>query len=139
MDYTGWSDAKLFDYVWSRKDAGQSTPMQDLLGALEKVSDTWRDHYLVHYLREVRKHAGLMPPGPVQAAAVVALADDVHVDEQRERYLRRLTRLRDVFTSLGYPCDMPAGAFYLWDEIQQLGAHPSSSPKIPAAGQRSSP
>ena len=28
------------------------------------------DAELVHYLREVRKHAGLMPPGPVQAAAV---------------------------------------------------------------------
>ena len=26
------------------------------------------DAELVHYLREVRKHAGLMPPGPVQAA-----------------------------------------------------------------------
>ena len=30
------------------------------------------DAGLVHYLEEVRKHAGLMPPGPVQAAAVVA-------------------------------------------------------------------
>ena len=44
------------------------------------------DAELVHYLREVRKHAGLMPPGPVQAAAVVALGDDAHVERQRERY-----------------------------------------------------
>ena len=72
------------------------------------------DPVLVDYLREVRKHAGLMPPGPVQAAAIVALGDDAHVDAQRERYLRRLTRLRDVFAELGYPCDLPAGAFYLW-------------------------
>ena len=50
------------------------------------------DAELVHYLREVRKHAGLMPPGPVQAAAVVALGDDAHVEVQRERYLRRLHR-----------------------------------------------
>ncbi|MDP9118394.1 MAG: aminotransferase class I/II-fold pyridoxal phosphate-dependent enzyme, partial [Actinomycetota bacterium] len=41
------------------------------------------DPELVHYLREVRKHAGLMVPGPVQAAAVAAFADDAHVDEQR--------------------------------------------------------
>ena len=34
------------------------------------------DPDLVDYLREVRKHAGLMVPGPVQAAAVVALDDD---------------------------------------------------------------
>jgi len=72
------------------------------------------DRELVHYLREVRKHAGLMPPGPVQAAAIVALGDDAHVDAQRERYLRRLTRLRGLSGELGYPCELPAGAFYLW-------------------------
>jgi aspartate/methionine/tyrosine aminotransferase len=72
------------------------------------------DRELVHYLREVRKHAGLMPPGPVQAAAIVALRDDAHVDVQRERYWRRLVRLQSVFTELGYPCELPAGAFYLW-------------------------
>jgi aspartate/methionine/tyrosine aminotransferase len=68
----------------------------------------------VHYLREVRKHAGLMPAGPVQAAAVVALGDDAHVEVQRERYLRRLTALRDLLHTLGYDAELPAGAFYLW-------------------------
>ena len=72
------------------------------------------DADLVHYLREVRKHAGLMPPGPVQAAAVVALGDDAHVDAQRERYLHRLRRLRQLLAAAGYPCDLPDGAFYLW-------------------------
>ncbi len=46
------------------------------------------DSELVHYLREVRKHAGLMPPGPVQNAAILALGDDAHVEAQRGRYLR---------------------------------------------------
>jgi aspartate/methionine/tyrosine aminotransferase len=55
-----------------------------------------------------------MSPGPVQAAAIVALGDDAHVDAQRQTYLRRLTRLREIFAGLGYPCEMPAGAFYLW-------------------------
>ena len=41
------------------------------------------DPELVHYLSEVRKHAGFMVPGPVQAAAAVALDDDAHVDAQR--------------------------------------------------------
>jgi succinyldiaminopimelate transaminase len=72
------------------------------------------DRELVHYLREVRKHAGFMPPGPVQAAAVVALADDAHVEVQRERYLRRLHQLRDLLRELGYPAELPRGAFYLW-------------------------
>jgi len=33
------------------------------------------DADIVHYLKEVRKHAGLMVPGPAQAAGVVALND----------------------------------------------------------------
>jgi succinyldiaminopimelate transaminase len=72
------------------------------------------DPTLVHYLREVRKHAGLMPAGPVQAAAVVALADDAHVDVQRARYLDRMTRLAGVLNQLGYSAELPDGAFYLW-------------------------
>jgi aspartate/methionine/tyrosine aminotransferase len=72
------------------------------------------DADLVHYLREVRKHAGLMPPGPVQAAAVVALGDDAHVELQRQRYLRRLRLLVGILERLGYPAALPDGAFYLW-------------------------
>ncbi len=48
------------------------------------------DAGIVHYLSEVRKHAGLMTPGPVQAAAAVAFADETHVDRQRDRYRSRL-------------------------------------------------
>ena len=72
------------------------------------------DPDLVHYLREVRKHAGLMPPGPVQNAAIVALGDDAHVEAQRFRYLNRLVRLREVLAAAGYDAPLPAGAFYLW-------------------------
>jgi succinyldiaminopimelate transaminase len=72
------------------------------------------DAELVHYLREVRKHAGLMPPGPVQNAAVIALADDAHVEAQRARYLNRLERLVQVLAALDISAELPAGAFYLW-------------------------
>jgi aspartate/methionine/tyrosine aminotransferase len=72
------------------------------------------DAELVHYLREVRKHAGLMPPGPVQAAAVVALGDDVHVEAQRARYQSRLRRLVGILEAAGYSAKLPDGAFYLW-------------------------
>jgi succinyldiaminopimelate transaminase len=72
------------------------------------------DPDLVHYLREVRKHAGLMPAGPVQSAAVVALGDDEHVEVQRGRYLARMQRLAGMLDKLGYPAQLPAGAFYLW-------------------------
>ncbi|HEV2885269.1 MAG TPA: aminotransferase class I/II-fold pyridoxal phosphate-dependent enzyme [Jatrophihabitans sp.] len=72
------------------------------------------DAELVHYLREVRKHAGLMPPGPVQHAATVALADDEHVERQRQRYWLRMQRLCQVLAAVGLPAKMPDGAFYLW-------------------------
>ncbi len=72
------------------------------------------DPDLVHYLSEVRKHAGFMVPGPVQAAAVAAFADDRHVDEQRERYRRRLDVMAAALASVGVACPLPAGAFYLW-------------------------
>src|SRR5206468_5960166 len=57
------------------------------------------DPELVHYLREVRKHVGFMPPGPVQSAAVLALDDDAHVEQQRARYLNRLQVLADLLRS----------------------------------------
>lgn len=72
------------------------------------------DPELVDYLSELRKHAGFMVPGPVQAAAVAAWADDGHVDEQRERYRRRLQLMRAALRHLGVDAPMPAGAFYLW-------------------------
>lgn len=73
------------------------------------------DAELVEYLSEVRKHVGMLVPGPAQAAAAVALGDDEHVVVQRDLYLRRLERLADVLTRWsGIEVPMPRGAFYLW-------------------------
>ncbi len=75
------------------------------------------DGDLVAFLRSVRQHAGLMVPGPVQAAAVVALADQDHVDGQRSRYRERLEYLAGVLAGAGLPTDLPAGGFYLWTRV----------------------
>ena len=72
------------------------------------------DAELVHYLRECRKHAGCMVPGPVQAAAVAAWADQDHVDEQAARYRRRLGCLAGIAAAAGSSASLPGGAFYLW-------------------------
>ena len=73
------------------------------------------DPDVVYYLGEVRKHAGFMVPGPVQAAAAVALEDQEHVEVQRERYRSRLQRVRDLLDeAYGIDAPMPGGAFYLW-------------------------
>ena len=73
------------------------------------------DADLVGYLKEVRKHVGMLVPGPAQAAAAVALADDAHVEVQRDRYRRRLERLGKVLSAwAGVEVQFPAGGFYLW-------------------------
>ena len=80
------------------------------------------DRTLVHYLSEVRKHAGLMVPGPVQAAAVVALDDDGHVEVQRTRYRRRLELLAGALADVGLKAPLPAGGFYLWLPVPSWAA-----------------
>jgi succinyldiaminopimelate transaminase len=73
------------------------------------------DLELVTYLKEVRKHVGMLVPGPVQAAGAAALGDDEHVVVQRDRYRRRLERTAAVLSAWsGLPIQMPAGGFYLW-------------------------
>jgi len=72
------------------------------------------DSALVGYLLDVRRHAGLMVPGPVQAGAVAAFEDDAHVEDQRRRYSRRLSFLAGVLGTAGLPVEPPAGGFYLW-------------------------
>jgi len=72
------------------------------------------DHELVEFMRAVRQHAGLMVPGPAQAAGVAALDDDEHVEVQRERYRERLSFLADVLGAYGCPTQLPEGGFYLW-------------------------
>jgi aspartate/methionine/tyrosine aminotransferase len=72
------------------------------------------DPELVSFLSSVRQHAGLMVPGPVQEAAVVALEDDEHVIAQRRTYRRRLEALSHTLQSAGLDAVPPAGGFYLW-------------------------
>lgn len=72
------------------------------------------DAELVHYLSEVRKHAGFMVPGPAQAAGVAALGDQSHVEVQRGRYRHRLDRMAEVLVALGLDVTLPGGGFYLW-------------------------
>jgi succinyldiaminopimelate transaminase len=72
------------------------------------------DAGLVEYLVETRKHAGLMAPVPMQAAAVAALGDDEHVSVQRARYAERRAFALDALTPLGLVHDGGPCSFYLW-------------------------
>jgi succinyldiaminopimelate transaminase len=60
------------------------------------------DPALVAELLAIRKQAGMMVPGPVQAALTAALDDDAHAVVQRERYANRRSVLRAAFTQAGW-------------------------------------
>lgn len=69
---------------------------------------------LIAELLGVRKHAGLIPPAPVQAAMIVALGDEAHVDAQRELYRSRRDRLRAAVEGAGFRIDHSEAGLYLW-------------------------
>jgi succinyldiaminopimelate transaminase len=72
------------------------------------------DPDLIAELLEIRKHAGMMVPGPVQAAAAAALSDDDHADAQRARYAARRGLLRPALEAAGWAVDHSQAGLYLW-------------------------
>ena len=72
------------------------------------------DPDVVAELLAVRKHAGMMVPGPVQAAMVAALDDDEHEAAQRERYASRREVLLDAFRGAGFTVEHSEAWLYLW-------------------------
>lgn len=121
-----FSDECYVEFTWQR--AGESILQHGFDGVVALHSLSKRsnlagvrvafysgDGDIVNYLKEVRKHVGMMVPGPAQAAGVVALNDDAHVLAQREVYARRLERTAGVLSAWsGINIPMPAGGFYLW-------------------------
>jgi len=69
---------------------------------------------LIDELLAVRKHVGLIPPAPVQAAMIAALGDDEHVAAQRELYRARRDRLKPALESAGFRIDHSEAGLYLW-------------------------
>jgi len=126
------SDECYVEYVWDRAPAGPPLVGRSILahrsdGVVAVHSLSKRSNFagmraglftgdaeLVDFCGQARRHLGLMVPGPVQAAATVALNDDTHVEEQRQRYRGRLETLSNLLAGLGLQAPLPEGAFYLW-------------------------
>ena len=72
------------------------------------------DKELIARILEVRKHAGMMVPLPVQKAMVAALSDNKHVAEQRSRYNARKEKVRAAIEKNGFKVDHSEAGLYLW-------------------------
>jgi succinyldiaminopimelate transaminase len=72
------------------------------------------DKELISRILEVRKHAGMMVPLPVQKAMVTALGDNKHVAEQRDRYNARKEKVRAAIEKNGFKVDHSEAGLYLW-------------------------
>ncbi len=72
------------------------------------------DPALIKTVWNLRRHAGLLVPLPVQAAMAAAYGDDAHVTEQRERYGARRHQLATALSSAGFRIDASEAGLYLW-------------------------
>jgi len=72
------------------------------------------DPALVAQLLEIRRHAGMMMPAPVQAAMTAALSDDTHAERQREVYADRRDQLRLAMEKAGWAISHSEAGLYLW-------------------------
>jgi succinyldiaminopimelate transaminase len=72
------------------------------------------DPALAGRLLEIRKHAGMIVPWPVQQAMVAALGDDTHVAQQRARYGIRRGKLKLALEDAGYRIEHSEAGLYLW-------------------------
>lgn len=98
-------------------------------------------------LLQLRKHGGMMQPAPVQEAMTVALGDERHVAEQRERYAARRAALRSALTARGFAIEHSEASLYLWatrdepcwetvGELAELGVLVAPGEFYGAAGER---
>jgi succinyldiaminopimelate transaminase len=72
------------------------------------------DPSLISQLLLVSRQAGMIVPGPVQAAMTAALSDDSHALSQRARYEARRAVLADGLTAAGFRIDHSEAGLYLW-------------------------
>ena len=72
------------------------------------------DSEIIGRIREVRKHAGMLLPLPIQRAMTAALGDEKHVAIQAERYAARREVLSSALIAAGFQIDFSNAGLYIW-------------------------
>jgi succinyldiaminopimelate transaminase len=77
------------------------------------------DAKLVKSLINVRMHAGLNTPAPVQHAITVALGDYSHVSTEKEIYRKRREALLPAVRDFGFELSDSEAGLYLWATLHE--------------------
>lgn len=114
-------EGEAFSVLDERVSAGDHTGLL-AIHSLSKTSNlaSYRcgffagDKDLIAELTEVRKHSGLIMPGPIQAAMVAALEDDAQEAAQKDRYAGRREDLKAALEGAGFEIVHSEAGLYLW-------------------------
>jgi succinyldiaminopimelate transaminase len=117
----GWTDDEVPSILDPRVSGGSHEALLAVYSASKqsnlagyRAAFVAGDPAIIRALLEVRKHAGMIVPRPVQEALRAALDDDDHVAVQRERYGARRSVVRDAFERAGFRIDHSEAGLYLW-------------------------
>ncbi|RNI19484.1 succinyldiaminopimelate transaminase [Flexivirga caeni] len=105
------------------------------------------DTALIQRLVQVRKHAGMIVPWPVQRVVLAAVQDDAHVAIQKKIYAARRDELKSALIAANWQIDHSDAGLYLWatqgnpcresvDELAALGILAAPGDFYGAAGAR---
>jgi succinyldiaminopimelate transaminase len=117
-----WTGSEPTPSILDRRVVGDTRRLTLSVSSLSKQSNLagYRAGFiaggsdLIGEVLAVRKHLGLMPPAPVQAAMIAALGDDTHVSVQRERYRARRETMLTALEGAGFRIDESGAGLYLW-------------------------
>ncbi|WP_257158741.1 succinyldiaminopimelate transaminase [Corynebacterium cystitidis] len=118
----GWEDDKQPLSLLDGTVSGGDTTNLIAVHSLSKTSNlaSYRAGYLagdtalIKELTEIRKHAGLMVPGPIQHAMIAALNGDLHEKLQKTTYALRRAKLLKAVTEAGLSVVHSGAGLYLW-------------------------
>jgi len=116
-----WDVDAVYSLLDSRVAGGDHTGLLALYSASKqsnlagyRAAVMAGDGALVGHILGVRKHLGLIPPAPIQAALAAVLSDDDHVAIQRERYRERRSVLKPAVIAAGFRIDHSEAGLYVW-------------------------
>ena len=72
------------------------------------------DPQLIDELLQLRKHAGLMVPGPIQSAMTAVMQDDGFEMLQYDTYRKRRAVLSEALRAAGFRIELSEAGLYLW-------------------------